>query len=159
MQKINLQIVLLRFSIKTHRRHSRNLQLISPLHSRLCPILTRNYGYLPDIFRKGARPDYEKEILKQEREQFFNAVIWRNLSFSAYLGSNLFIKTQQKFNCPKSIIKTPEKVVKRFWVNNKNTRTTSMTSLWCFHVNFEHISPIFLVSIVDFEQVTNCWET
>ena len=56
----------------------------------------------------------KKEILKQEREQFFNAVIWRNLSFSAYLGSNLFIKTQQKFNCPKSIIKTPEKVVKRF---------------------------------------------
>ena len=43
--------------------------------------------------------------------------------------------------------------------NNKNTRAISMTSFWCFIVNFEHI-PHFLLflTIVDFEQVNVGWE-
>ena len=28
--------------------------------------------------------------------------------------------------------------------NNENTRTASMASFWCFIVNFEHISHLFL---------------
>ena len=39
-----------------------------------------------------------------------------------------------------------------FKVNNKNTRTTSMTSFWCsflvFFVNFEHISHLFLMLLL-----------
>ena len=38
-----------------------------------------------------------------------------------------------------------------FKVNKKNTRTTS--------VNFEHISYLFLVSLVDFIQVNVIWVT
>ena len=44
-------------------------------------------------------------------------------------------------------------------VNNKNTRTTSLTSFWCFYVNFEYISYLFLVFIVDFEQVNVTWDS
>ena len=29
--------------------------------------------------------------------------------------------------------------------NNENTKAKSLTSFWCFIVNFEHISQIFLV--------------
>ena len=32
-----------------------------------------------------------------------------------------------------------------FKVNDKNTKTTSTKSSWCFFVNFEHISYLFLV--------------
>ena len=32
-----------------------------------------------------------------------------------------------------------------FKVNNKNTRMASMTSFWCFIVNFEHNSHLCLV--------------
>ena len=42
-----------------------------------------------------------------------------------------------------------------FKVNNKNTRTKSMKSLWCFYSIF--ITSFFIVSIVDFEQVTLSW--
>ena len=35
-----------------------------------------------------------------------------------------------------------------FKVNNKNTRTTSMTSFWCFIVDFEHISQLSLVFLL-----------
>ena len=43
-----------------------------------------------------------------------------------------------------------------FKVNNKNTRTTSMTLFLCFIVNFVHISHLFLV-FVDFEQISGDW--
>ena len=58
-------------------------------------------------------------------------------------------------------------------MNNKDTRTTSLTSLWClycslrtyftpcssvFIVNFEHISPLVSsASIVNFEKVYAGW--
>ena len=45
-----------------------------------------------------------------------------------------------------------------FKVKNKNTIATSMTSFWCFIVNFEYISHLSLVSIVDFELVNVNWE-
>ena len=32
--------------------------------------------------------------------------------------------------------------------NHKNTRATSLTSFWCFHVNFEHVSQLFLVLLL-----------
>ena len=46
-----------------------------------------------------------------------------------------------------------------FKVNNKNTRTTSLTSFWCFQCYFEHISYLFpSATIVDFEQVNFNWK-
>ena len=39
-----------------------------------------------------------------------------------------------------------------FKVNNKNTRTTSLTSPGVFIVNFEHFIPSSCGSIVEFEQ-------
>ena len=45
-----------------------------------------------------------------------------------------------------------------FKVENKNTtRTTSMTSFWCFIVTLKTFHTIFSVSIVDFEQVIVSW--
>ena len=45
-----------------------------------------------------------------------------------------------------------------FKVNNKNTKTTSMMSFWCFIANFdEHFSLIYSVFIADFEQVNVRW--
>ena len=45
-----------------------------------------------------------------------------------------------------------------FKINNKNTRTMSVTSFWVFIVNVEQISRIFfLVFIGDFEQVNVGW--
>ena len=35
-----------------------------------------------------------------------------------------------------------------FKLNNKNTRTTSMTSFQCFYVNFEYISHLFVVFLL-----------
>ena len=52
---------------------------------------------------------------------------------------------QQKLTCSKATIETLEKVWNMFKVNNKDTRTTSMTSFSS-------------VSIVKFEQVNVCWE-
>ena len=47
-----------------------------------------------------------------------------------------------------------------FKVDNKNTRTISMTSFWCFYcllwTDLKHCSGIF---IVDFEQVYGSWNT
>ena len=41
-----------------------------------------------------------------------------------------------------------------FKVNNKKTNTTSLTSFWCFIVDFEHILHFFFIfTIADFEQV------
>ena len=45
-----------------------------------------------------------------------------------------------------------------FKVNNKDTRTMSMTSFWCvFIVKLKHSSHLFLVFTVDFEQLEACW--
>ena len=51
--------------------------------------------------------------------------------------------------------------VKKLWnmfkVNNKDTRTMSMTSFWCdFIVKLEHISHLFLLFTADFEQLDPC---
>ena len=32
--------------------------------------------------------------------------------------------------------------------NNKNIRPTSLTSLWCFNVNFGHVLQLFLVFLL-----------
>ena len=45
-----------------------------------------------------------------------------------------------------------------FKVENKDTKTMSMASLWyLFIVKSEHISHLFLVFTVDFEQLDACW--
>ena len=44
-----------------------------------------------------------------------------------------------------------------FTVNNKNARTTSMTSFWCFHQLGACFTSFSSVSIVDFEQVNANW--
>ena len=44
-----------------------------------------------------------------------------------------------------------------FKANNKDTRTMSMTSFWyVVIVKLEHISHLFLVFTVDFEQIDAC---
>ena len=54
--------------------------------------------------------------------------------------------TQLTFTCSKSTIKIFKKVQNMFKVNNRNTRTTPLTSFWRF-------APFPKVSIVDFKQV------
>ena len=44
-----------------------------------------------------------------------------------------------------------------FKFNNKHNRIIPLTLLRCFIINFEHISQLFKVSIVDFEQVNVSW--
>ena len=53
---------------------------------------------------------------------------------------------------------TKYKMWNMFKVNNKNTKTTSLTSSWCFIGNFEHISHLFSVSIADSEHVNVSWD-
>ena len=68
------------------------------------------------------------------------------------------IRTQLAFTCSKSAIKTLEKSCEiMFKVNNKNNRTTSVTSFWFFYClkNISHLFPVF--SIFDFEQVNISW--
>ena len=65
------------------------------------------------------------------------------------------IKSQLTAPCLKSPVDATEKVWNMFKSNNKNTRTTSMTSLWCFYCQlWTYIIPFSGVSIYDFEQVT-----
>ena len=46
-----------------------------------------------------------------------------------------------------------------FKVNNKNTRKTSMMSLWCFYFELRtYFSPFSSVFTGYFEQVNNDWE-
>ena len=47
-----------------------------------------------------------------------------------------------------SAIETIGKGVTYVNVNNKNTRMTLITSFWCFIVNFELISHLFLVFLL-----------
>ena len=57
----------------------------------------------------------------------------------------------------KSIIETVEKVIKIFKADNKGTRTMSITSFWyVVTVKLEHISHLFLVFPVNFEQLNVC---
>ena len=45
-----------------------------------------------------------------------------------------------------------------FKVDNKNTRTTSMTSFWCFYCQLRnYFNPFSGVSIADFKQVNVSW--
>ena len=41
--------------------------------------------------------------------------------------------TKLAFTCPKSTIETLKKGDKMFKVDNKNNRTSSLTSFWCFY--------------------------
>ena len=50
-------------------------------------------------------------------------------------------------------IETLQQGVKLFKVNNKYIRTMRMVSFWCLFVNYEHISHLVSVSIVNFEHV------
>ena len=52
-----------------------------------------------------------------------------------------------KFICSKSTIETPEKVWCMFKINNKDTKTTSVISLW----------PFSIVSTIHFDQVNVYW--
>ena len=57
-----------------------------------------------------------------------------------------------------STTETLEKTVKRFKVNNKNTRTMSLASLWCRYCFFKTYFILFSsVSIVHFQQVSVSW--
>ena len=47
-----------------------------------------------------------------------------------------------------------------FKVNNKNTRTTSLTSFWCFYCQLQtYFAPFSRISIADFEQINIGWES
>ena len=66
--------------------------------------------------------------------------------------------TQITFTCSNSTIETVKKVWNMFKFNNKNTRTLSLTSFWCFIVNFwSYFTPFSCIFIVDFEQVNVSW--
>ena len=61
---------------------------------------------------------------------------------------------QQTFTCSKSTIKTLKKVWNMFKVNNKNTRTMSLTSFWWIYCYlWTYFITFSSASIVDFEQV------
>ena len=71
-------------------------------------------------------------------------------------GCNVFT-SQLTFTCSKSTMETLEKVWHMFRVNNKNIRTTSLTSFWCVYCRlwtyFIPFCTYFTPSIVDLEQV------
>ena len=46
-----------------------------------------------------------------------------------------------------------------FKVNNKDIRTTSLTSFWCFSFIWTYFTPFSCVSILDFERLIVCRET
>ena len=64
------------------------------------------------------------------------------ITFSAFLLT-FFIEFKVNY-----LSKVTNRTLKKVWnickVNNKNIRTTSMTSLWCFLANFKQIAHIFL---------------
>ena len=55
------------------------------------------------------------------------------------------------------MIEILEKGVNMFKVNNKNTRTMSITSSGVSIVNFQNISHVFLVSFFDLQLVNVTW--
>ena len=66
-------------------------------------------------------------------------------------------------SCSESLTVTLEKVLKSmFKINNKDTRTTSLTRFWCRYFYPRTYFQLFLarssVSIVDFEHVYIYWE-
>ena len=66
-------------------------------------------------------------------------------------------------SCSESLTVTLEKVLKSmFKINNKDTRTTSLTRFWCRYFYPRTYFQLFLtrssVSIVDFEHVHIYWE-
>ena len=58
------------------------------------------------------------------------------------------LTAQLALTCSKSTIETQEQCGKSVQVNNKDTRTTSITPFWCLIVNFEEISLIVLVFLL-----------
>ena len=75
-----------------------------------------------------------------QRQQGSRIVKW--ITVSSFL-KEIFLVTQSALTCSKSTIETAKQFVKS--VNNKDTRTTSMTPFCFFIVSFEPISHIFLV--------------
>ena len=72
---------------------------------------------------------------------------------TSYIPANIYLFKVNNRN-------TKKKVWNMFKVNNNNTRKTSLTSLWYFFVNFEHISHLFSnVSIGGLEQISVSWNT
>ena len=63
--------------------------------------------------------------------------------------------TQQIFTCPKSTLKSLEEDLKLFYVNNKDTRTTLVTSFWSLYcLLWSYFTSFSSASIVEFV----CWE-
>ena len=64
--------------------------------------------------------------------------------------------TQLTFTCSNSTIEFQEKVWNK--VNNKNSKTTSLTSFWCLYCKlWTYFTPLSSVFIIYFEQVNVCW--
>ena len=67
------------------------------------------------------------------RSEDFLDVFWTSYVRSVYLLCPVWWNSSQlSITCWKAITETLENVWHMFKVNNKNTRTTSITSLWCF---------------------------
>ena len=59
-----------------------------------------------------------------------------------------------KLNFPAQTIETSEQCVKFVQINNKDTRTTSITSFWCLYCKlWTYFTPCSCVSIVNFAHV------
>ena len=69
------------------------------------------------------------------------------------------VLAQLTFTCSKLTIETLEKGVKYIQINNKNTKTMSLTSFWCFYCKlWTYFSSFSSACIVNFEQVNVSWE-
>ena len=85
-----------------------------------CLIITSHFGKISSNFFR-QNPNSSSTILTEKHKIYM-------INSPKYVSSSLLT-----FPCSKSTIETLEKSVKYVQSNNKNTRTTSMTSFWCFY--------------------------
>ena len=72
----------------------------------------------------------------------------------------IFLHTSCHFKLLKFDNRRTRKILSNmFKVNNKNTRTTSLTSFWCFHLKLWIYFTPFNISIVNSEQVNISWNS
>ena len=80
----------------------------------------------------------------------FCYIIFLSCAESCLLWCFHFLFKPANMTCSKSTVETLEK-------DKKYVQMTSVTSFWCFLINFEYISHLN-VSVVDFEPMNVCWD-
>ena len=93
---------------------------------------------------------------------FSEAVSWEN-AIATLLNLNILVKSSWGFLANVYLFKVNNRNSrKKVWIMleaiNKNTRTMSITSFWCFYCKlWTYFVPFSNVSIVDFEEVNVSW--